>query len=158
MSSVMLRGMSESARQLECEAMTGVVVTSSTSWNVLSETWEMSTIMPRRFISRTTCRPKSVRPLWRGASVEESAQSLLRKWVRVMERTPRRWYVRSTARSSSIWWPPSRVRMAAMRPAPAMRSTSAAVVASSIVSGCASSRDCMASRSRSVARTASAPW
>ena len=34
----------------------------------------MSTIMPSLFISRTTCLPKSVRPLCNGSPVEESAQ------------------------------------------------------------------------------------
>ncbi len=61
-SSVMLRGMFESARQEECDAKTGAFETASTSAIVFSETWEMSTSIPSRFISRTTWRPKSVRP------------------------------------------------------------------------------------------------
>ena len=63
---------------------------------------------------------------------------MLRKCVSVMDRTPRRWYMRRTARSSSIWWPPSIVRMAAIRPFFVMRSTSAAVRARAISSGCVS--------------------
>jgi hypothetical protein len=61
-SSVRLRGMAESARQDECDAKTGAREVSKTSAMVSSETCEMSTIMPIRFISRTTARPKSVRP------------------------------------------------------------------------------------------------
>ena len=60
--------------------MTGTVVSSSTSANVLSATCEMSTITPRRFSSRTTSLPKSVSPLCAGLSVDESAQSLFLKW------------------------------------------------------------------------------
>ena len=61
-SSVMLRGMFESARQEECDAKTGAFETARTSAIVSSETCETSTSMPSRFISRTTSRPKSVRP------------------------------------------------------------------------------------------------
>ena len=44
--------------------MTGALVTSSVWKNVASETCETSTIIPSWFISRTTRRPKSVRPSW----------------------------------------------------------------------------------------------
>ena len=69
--------------------MTGVRVVAMTSQKVLSETWEMSTIMPRRFISCTTCLPKGVRPSWcwmvgSSMSPEESAQLLVLDQVRVM--------------------------------------------------------------------------
>ncbi len=39
--------------------------------------------MPSRFISRTTSRPKAVRPPAFGSSVAESAQSTLSLWVSV---------------------------------------------------------------------------
>ena len=78
-----------SARQEECEAIGGAWEVASTSRKVSSETWETSTIMPRRFISRTTWRPKSVRPPCRFTlesvmSPEESAQLLVFTWVSVM--------------------------------------------------------------------------
>ena len=78
-----------SARAEEWEAITGRVVTASTSRTVSSATCEMSTIIPRRFISRTTSRPKSVRPPCTPAigpnnPPEESAQSVCLVWVRVM--------------------------------------------------------------------------
>ena len=41
----------------ECEAMAGARLASIASKKVLSETCEISTIMPSRFISRTTSRP-----------------------------------------------------------------------------------------------------
>ena len=52
-----LRGWSVRARAAEWEKMTGASVTSSASLMVAGETWERSTSMPRRFISRTTSRP-----------------------------------------------------------------------------------------------------
>jgi hypothetical protein len=78
-----------SARALECDAMMGARVVSRTWWKVLSATCETSTIMPRRFISRMTSRPKSVRPLWcvmegSSRSPELSAHSLVLVQVRVM--------------------------------------------------------------------------
>lgn len=82
--------------------MTGFVVTRNTSSKVLSDTCEMSTIMPMVFISRTTCLPNSVSPLCSGFPVDESAQSLLRKWVSVMDKIPKRRYIRRTAKSLSI--------------------------------------------------------
>ena len=44
---------------------------------VSGETWLRSTSMPSRFISRTTSSPNGVRPWCAGASVAESAQSVL---------------------------------------------------------------------------------
>src|SRR3954467_12874840 len=61
-SSVMLRGALVSARADECDAMIGALLVAIASQKVWSETCEMSTIMPRRFISRTTFFPKSVSP------------------------------------------------------------------------------------------------
>ncbi len=63
MSSVILRGALVKARAEECDAITGAFVVAIVSQKVLSATWEISTIMPSRFISSTTCLPKSVRPL-----------------------------------------------------------------------------------------------
>ena len=84
MSSVILRGALHSARQEECEAIIGALLTASASQNVLSETCEMSIMMPSRFMRSTTCLPKSVRPLCAGLSVEESAQSVFTMCVKVM--------------------------------------------------------------------------
>ena len=61
-SSVRLRGRLASARHEECDAKIGAREVSSASSIVSSETCETSTIIPRRFISRTTARPKSLRP------------------------------------------------------------------------------------------------
>ena len=83
-SSGMLRGTSATARAPECDAMTGALVMSSTAAIVASDTWLTSTIMPMRFISATTDRPKSVSPLARGASVDESAQLRLLPCVSVI--------------------------------------------------------------------------
>ena len=82
-SSGTLRGWSVTARALEWEKITGASDRSSTCRITAGETCEMSTSMPRRFISRTTSRPKGVRPSCRGVSVAESAQSVLRPCVRV---------------------------------------------------------------------------
>src|SRR6266478_2014780 len=88
-SSVMLRGTFDNARQDECEANGGAALTSNASQKVLSATCEMSTSMPSRFISSTTCLPKSVRPLWCSIlgllmSPEESAHSLVFDQLKVM--------------------------------------------------------------------------
>ncbi len=83
-SSGTLRGVGESARALECEKMTGASAMSSTSFIVSADTWEMSTSMPSRFISRTTSSPNFVRPPCRATSVAESAQSTVLKCVSVM--------------------------------------------------------------------------
>lgn len=145
MSSVMLRGAFEIARADEWDATTGARVVSSASKNVLSETCEMSTIIPRRFSSRTTSLPNDVRPSWAGASPDESAHCVLRECVKVRYRTPSAAYRRSTPRSLSIMWPPSTPKSAAiLRAAPARR-MSAAVVASTKSFGCV----------RTVSRTAS---
>jgi hypothetical protein len=80
----------------ECDAITGLRVVASTSRNVCSPTCETSTSIPRSFIRRTTCLPKSVSP--RCLDVEsgsvsraaEVAQSVLLFQVRVMYLTPRR--------------------------------------------------------------------
>ncbi len=64
--------------------MTGALVTRRTSSIVASETWLMSTSMPRRFISRTTSSPNAERPPCSGASVAESAQGVFFEWVSVM--------------------------------------------------------------------------
>jgi hypothetical protein len=56
-----IAGASASARLEECEAINGAADVSSASLKVLSDTCEISTIIPR-WSSRTTCRPKSKRP------------------------------------------------------------------------------------------------
>ena len=84
-SSVMLRGTLAIARQEECDAKIGALLVSRASQNVLSETWEISTIIPRRFISWTTCLPNSDSPwLAPAASPDDPAQWLLLLWVRVI--------------------------------------------------------------------------
>ncbi len=49
-------------RAQEWEAITGAVEISMTWWKVSSVTWEMSTMMPSRFISATTSRPNWLSP------------------------------------------------------------------------------------------------
>ena len=83
-SSGTLRGWSQTARAEECEKITGASVTRSASRMVEGATWERSTSMPSRFISRTTSSPKALRPSWRGVSVAESAQSMVSLWVSVI--------------------------------------------------------------------------
>ena len=87
-SSGTLRGMSQSARALEWEKITGASATSSASRIVSGDTCDRSTSMPIRCISRTTSRPNSVSPPACGSSVAESAQPVLALWVSVMYRTP----------------------------------------------------------------------
>src|SRR5882757_2977384 len=96
----------------------------------------MSTIMPRRFISRTTSLPKSVKPLCAALPVEESAHSTSILCVSVMYRTPSDAYVRSTPRSLLIMCPPSTPISAAIFPCFFAARTSAAVVASTMSFGC----------------------
>lgn len=62
---------------------TGRAVTSRAASIVSADTCERSTIMPMRFISRTTSRPNSVSPRASGESVAESAQPTFLAWVRV---------------------------------------------------------------------------
>ena len=77
------RTWSVSARADECEKITGALVTSSASLMVAGDTWDRSTSIPSRFISRTTSRPKSVRPPCRALSDAASAQSSVTLWVSV---------------------------------------------------------------------------
>ena len=82
-SSGTLRGWSQTARAEECENSTGACVTSSASRMVSADTWERSTSIPSRFISRTTSRPNGESPPSTGSSVAESAHGTLSLWVRV---------------------------------------------------------------------------
>ncbi len=50
---------------------------------VSAETWDRSTSIPMRFISRTTSTPNRDRPPWTGTSVAESAHGTLLLWVSV---------------------------------------------------------------------------
>ncbi len=79
-----LRGWSVTARADEWEKITGASDTRMASTMVSSETWLRSTIMPMRFISRTTSSPNGDRPPHFGASVALSAQVVVFEWVRVM--------------------------------------------------------------------------
>mmetsp|Transcript_56014 Transcript_56014/g.127272 ORF Transcript_56014/g.127272 Transcript_56014/m.127272 type:complete len:215 (-) Transcript_56014:430-1074(-) len=136
------RGWAQSALDEECENMTGALVQSSTAFMVASCTCEMSTTMPSRFISFTTSRPKGESPPTLGstsqvpsASSAGSAQTGPPLWVRVKYRTPKRWYMRSTASELLIWWPPSAPIRHAILPSPKMRRAAAAEGANSKVSG-----------------------
>ncbi len=76
-SSGTLRSTSHSARADEWLNITGSVLVSS-AWCITSvATCERSTIMPMRFISRTTVRPKSFIPPSTRSSVAESAHDVL---------------------------------------------------------------------------------
>ncbi len=63
---------------------TGATVVSRAARITSGDTWERSTNMPSRFISRTTWRPKSLSPPRTGSSVAESAQATFSLWVSVM--------------------------------------------------------------------------
>jgi len=83
-SSGTLRGLAVTANAEEWEKMTGASDSSSAWCIVRGETWERSTSMPSRFISRITRRPNAVNPPCAGWSVAESAHAVLLPWVKVM--------------------------------------------------------------------------
>ena len=116
-SSGTLRGLSQTARALEWEKITGAADTSSAACMVAADTCDRSTSMPSRFISSTTERPKS-------------AQPTLELWVSVMYRTPSENSIRSTPSDPAIEWPPSAPSSDAILPARNASSTSSAVSAS----------------------------
>ena len=134
-SSGTLRGWSHTARADEWLNITGEPVTASASRIVSADVCDRSTSMPRRFISRTTSRPKSVSPFATGSSVAESAQGTLLLWVSVRYRTPIACNVRSTASELSIECPPSAPSNEASLPSRYAASTSSAVSASDSWSG-----------------------
>ncbi len=78
-----MRGLSVTARAELWLKIAGASATASASRIVSAETWERSTIIPMRFISRTTSRPKAVSPPATGRSVAESAHGVFALWVRV---------------------------------------------------------------------------
>ncbi len=82
-SSGTLRGWSVTARAEEWEKITGASVTSRAARIVVAATWERSTIIPSRFISRTTSTPNADSPPTPGSSVAESAHGVLSLWVSV---------------------------------------------------------------------------
>ena len=82
-SSGTLRGLSATARAELWLKITGASLTSSAARIVSAETCERSTIIPIRFISRTTSRPNAVSPPATGRSVAESAQGVFALWVSV---------------------------------------------------------------------------
>ena len=97
MSSVILRGaLQMSARADECEAITGAFVVLMAAQKVSSATCEISTIIPRRFISSTTSLPNGVSPSGLcgtpglPSSPDEFAQSSEFDQVSVIYRTPSR--------------------------------------------------------------------
>ncbi len=83
MSSVMFRGMFDSARHEEWLENTGALLVSITSQKVLSETCAISTIMPSRFISSMTRLPRSFTP-WLSFSPDEPTHARFLVCVRVM--------------------------------------------------------------------------
>ena len=129
-SSGTLRGLSQTARALECEKITGAADASRAACMVAVETCDRSTSMPSRFISATTERPKSDRPPVSATSVAESAQPTLELCVSVMYRTPSENSIRSTPSDPAIEWPPSAPSSEAILPARNAASTSDAVSAS----------------------------
>ena len=77
------------ARHAECVATTGAVEVLTMSQNVGSETCETSTIIPNRFISRTTLLPNSFSPRVRPtSSPDDPAQLVLTLQAGDMYRTP----------------------------------------------------------------------
>ena len=83
-SSGTLRGWSQTARAELWLKIAGAAATARASRIVSAETWERSTSMPIRFISRTTSRPRSLSPRSTGSSVAESAHGTFWLWVSVM--------------------------------------------------------------------------
>ncbi len=134
-SSGTLRGLSQTARALLCEKITGARAASSASCMVAGETCDRSTSMPIRCISLTTSRPKSVSPPASTSSVAESAHPTLRLCVSVMYLTPSAYSIRSTPRDPAMACPPSAPSSEATRPDAAIRATSLAVSASSSACG-----------------------
>ncbi len=128
-SSGTLRGWSHTARADECEKITGATEVASAARIVVAATWDRSTSMPTRFISRTTSWPNGESPPTPGSSVAESAHAMLSLCVRVMYRTPSVCSARSVARELLIECPPSAPINDAIRPAPRAASISSAVVA-----------------------------
>jgi hypothetical protein len=129
-SSGTLRGLSQRASAEECEKITGARDASRAACIVDGETWDKSTSMPRRCISATTSRPKSVSPPGTTSSVAEDAQPTLELCVSVMYRTPSAYSERSTPSEPPIEWPPSAPSSEAILPAAKAFSTSSAVSAS----------------------------
>ncbi len=101
-SSGTLRGWSVSARADEWEKITGASVASSAARIVVAATWERSTIIPSRFISRTTSTPNADSPPTPGSSVAESAHGVLSLWVSVRYLTPRSKSIRSVPSEQSM--------------------------------------------------------
>ena len=122
--------MSQTARALEWEKITGAAEASSAACMVAADTCDRSISMPSRFISAMTERPKSDRPPVSVTSVAESAQPTLELCVSVMYRTPSENSIRSTPSDPAMEWPPSAPSSEAILPARNASSTSAAVSAS----------------------------
>ena len=125
-SSGTLRGTSHSALAEEWLKTTGRVDTRNACRMVSAETCDRSTSTPMRFISRTTCSPKSFSPPSTGSSVAESAHGTLSLWVSVMYRTPSARIIRSVPSDSLMECPPSMPSSDAIRPEPNTARTSAA--------------------------------
>ena len=83
-SSGMFRTMGVTPFAEEWDASTGAALSSTASSTALSEMCDTSTIIPIRFISRTSSRPSFDSPLWVSPSVIESAKALDLKWASVM--------------------------------------------------------------------------
>ena len=83
-----------------CDATIGTRDSASIWSNVSSDEWLASMIMPSRFISATHCRPSGDRPRQRASPVAESANWLVRLCTGPAIRTPSRWKVVSSVRSS----------------------------------------------------------
>lgn len=153
----MLRGWSCTAREEECEKITGARLTRSAARMVSGEVCERSTSMPTRFISRTTSSPNRVRPPAAGSSVAESAQGTLLLCVSVMYRTPSWCRARRVASEQLMLCPPSAPISEATLPSARAASMSAAVRASRSRSGNRSTSARTKSICSSVALTASSP-
>src|SRR3954463_9561023 len=103
----MLRGTLASALTLECDPMTGDVDNAVACIMHSLETCEMSTIIPTRFISCTTCFPNGDSPCHSAplGSVDEPQMSLFDVGASVMHRAPRSEYVLIRLRSLPITQP-----------------------------------------------------
>ena len=118
------------ARAEEWEKITGASVASSAARIVVAATWERSTIIPSRFISRTTSTPNADSPpTHRVVGGRVGPRGVVVVGERQVADAERRWSIRSAPSEQPMEWPPSAPSSEAIRPSRQAASTSSAVVA-----------------------------
>ena len=161
----MLRGWLKTSLQPECDRMMGAserAIIWSRAWSLA---WLASITMPSRFASATKVRPAEDSPPHSGASVAESARSLLRKWTGPIIRTPRSWKVFISVRSPATGEPFSmlmktkrflRARMAAA--SSAARASSNCAPCRATISRISMARNTAWSRAAALPAAPLGPW